>query len=437
MGDFNRLNIVPLLQGHGLKQVVNKSTCNDAILDKIITNLDSFYAPITLLSPIGRSDHNGVLWSPDSNHLKPPNKTQRKVIRPMRDSDVRQFGQWISSHDWSNVRDAGNVDAKCNEFYSDLNAAIDRFFPAKTIQVHSRDKLWVTPRIKALIKKRQAAFAKRSSDWHRLRNKVQREIREAKKKYYRDRVQRLKKQNPRAWYQFIKLQTSTSAPSITLDIPGLEPSDHQGIANAINDHFVNISIDIPRLDRDSLPTCFPCRPQDFPSVQPWNIYKYLKKVKPGKSCGPDGISTKLIQEFAVEFSVPITYIVNASLQEGTVPRQWKRSIVVPIPKESPANELTKLRPISLTDHFSKLVELVVYRLALGDIAHNIDSQQFGSRSNMSTAHYPVNLMEYVHATRTSSVTSRHLCSRTSPKRSILSNTTWQLTDCIAWVFVRR
>ena len=59
-----------------------------------------------------------------------------------------------------------------------------------------------------------------------------------------------------------------------------------------------------------------------------------KKVKSTKATGPDGISPKLVKEFAYELSSPVTDILNSSYK-GVVPKQWKQAIVVPIPKTKP------------------------------------------------------------------------------------------------------
>ena len=62
-----------------------------------------------------------------------------------------------------------------------------------------------------------------------------------------------------------------------------------------------------------------------------------------------------MKEFAYELSIPFTDILNASFTEGVVPSQWKKGIVVPVPKQKPPS-LDKLRPISLTSIFPKVAE---------------------------------------------------------------------------------
>ena len=85
--------------------------------------------------------------------------------------------------------------------------------------------------------------------------------------------------------------------------------------------------------------------------------------------------------------------------EGAVPPQWKRAVVVPIPKEKPAR-WNKLRPVSLTDHFAKVAEGFRAKWLLKDIdsKHHgkIDPNRYGNRKEVSTTHYFLKLMDTLH-----------------------------------------
>ena len=394
-GDMNRLNLSTLLTAHRLKQVVDKPTRHNIILDKIVTNLKQFYHPVELIAPIGQSDHNGILLKPK---ILPPhqNKTKIKQVRPMRESSIRSFGNWITQHDWSSVLNAQDVNEKCDSFYSELDPAIDNYFPLKSVRLHDDDKPWMTTKIKCLIRQRQRLFNFGSPDWTQIRNQIQREIEQAKIEFHHNRVHRLKQENPSSWYRYIKLMTSNKSTELQIDVPGVDEDDHIEVATAINTHLVKVAEDIPPLSHSSLPAYLPLREASAPKVHLWQVYHELRKTKVGKSCGPDGISSRLIREFALELTTPICDIINASLDQGIVPHQWKMSTIVPIPKTSPPS-IDKLRPIALTSHFAKLAELFVCKMLLADISGNIDHHQYGNRPGMSTSHYLVDLLEYLYS----------------------------------------
>ena len=174
---------------------------------------------------------------------------------------------------------------------------------------------------------------------------------------------------------------------------GTDPSDPKAVANSINDHFVSIGQHISPLNISGLPTYLPA-PEVLPEIYPWEVKSKLSKIGRKKAGGPDGIPSKLIREFSVELSDPLCHILNESFQEGTVPSQWKRAVVVPLPKSKPAT-WNQLRPVSLTDHFSKVAESFVTDWVMDDIEPQIDHGQFGSRKERSTTHYLVKLVDFI------------------------------------------
>ena len=89
----------------------------------------------------------------------------------------------------------------------------------------------------------------------------------------------------------------------------------------------------------------------------------------------------------------MTDLLNCSYQNGIVPVQWKKAVVIPLPKSSPPS-WDKLRPVSLTDHFAKLAETFITEWILSDIECNLDPNQFGNRKGMSTVKLINNLCSH-------------------------------------------
>merc|ERR1711874_590754 len=77
LGDFNDLNIDPILKICQLSQKVKVPTRGNSILDLILTNAcDSLYYPPYTIPKIGKSDHHPVVYDP--RLYKPPPQTHRK-----------------------------------------------------------------------------------------------------------------------------------------------------------------------------------------------------------------------------------------------------------------------------------------------------------------------------------------------------------------------
>ncbi|CAH1248899.1 GRASP [Branchiostoma lanceolatum] len=71
---------------------------------------------------------------------------KNKNSLPICEPGLSKFGRWITAHPWDEVYTATTTTDKANAFYTTLTAAIDKFFPAKTVKLHPEDKPWICPK---------------------------------------------------------------------------------------------------------------------------------------------------------------------------------------------------------------------------------------------------------------------------------------------------
>ena len=388
-GDLNHLEVDGLCKSHRLKQIVKNPTRGNNILDLIITNLSPLYSVPIITEPLDSndidgqpSDHNCIILHPSQRRIV--NHTVQKVSRPMKDSSIQHFGQWITAHEWHEVYSKLDVVEKSSAMYATINEKIQEFFPSKVTRLHNRDKPWMTPEIKTLINQRQLAFHNKESDrWKVLRNKAKDKIKLAKNSFYNEKIKSLKNQNASEWHRHIKNLANLSQSEAIFHIDGIDPEDLKGIANSINKSLCLVTQSLAPIDLAALPAFLPAEPA--PTIQPWEVYEKLKRVNTRKAAGPDQIPGRLIKEFACELSEPLADIINHSLQDGIVPLEWKSATVVPLPKSKPPST-SEIRPISLTSLLSKVAESFITQWTLKDILPQIDSQQFGCLPGRSTTH---------------------------------------------------
>jgi hypothetical protein len=89
----------------GLKQTVQVPTRGDNTLDLIFTNISKYYNVPTTQAPLGTSDHLIILWK--SKVIEKSKYVTRKVlVRPIKESGLEAFGQWLSTHQWTAVETA-------------------------------------------------------------------------------------------------------------------------------------------------------------------------------------------------------------------------------------------------------------------------------------------------------------------------------------------
>ncbi|XP_035686639.1 uncharacterized protein LOC118422899 [Branchiostoma floridae] len=358
IGDINRLDVSAICSEHSLKPVVTVPTRENAILDQVLASdaLAQCYQPPTADPSVDASDHNVVIW-PSKSRYSMQNKIVKKIVRPLRQSDLRSFGGWITEHHWGEVYSAVSATDKCLAFYSTLCSAMEKYFPPKVVRLHEREKPWMTPGLKALILLRQKAFKERYlPELKRLRKKIIHTI-QLLKTFYQQNIKAV------------------------------------DVANAINTHLAAASQKHAPLRIEDLPAYLPS-PAPPPTVSVWDMWNRLRNVKIGKATGPDGISPRIIREFSFELSQPLCDILNTSLCQGEVPDMFKDADVVPIPKEMPPR-LEKLRPISLTPIFAKVCEGIVRDWCMQDIPPNLDPRLFGSLHGCSTVHYLTRLVHNI------------------------------------------
>ncbi|WP_411025547.1 hypothetical protein, partial [Salmonella sp. s55004] len=63
------------------------------------------------------------------------------------------------------------------------------------------------------------------------------------------------------------------------------------------------------------------------------VEKRLRCLSQFKACGPDGVHPFLLKRFANFLAVPLALIYQRSMDEGSVPDDWKCANVAPIFKK--------------------------------------------------------------------------------------------------------
>ena len=105
-------------------------------------------------------------------------------------------------------------------------------------------------------------------------------------------------------------------------------------------------------------------------IDPNNLIKTAKTLKPKLSSGYDNISNKLLLYIIEDIAEPFTHIVNLSFSSGIVPANMKIAKSIPIHKSGDTTSLNQYRPISLLPVFSKLTEKLMYNQIMSFIERN-------------------------------------------------------------------
>ncbi|KAK7888821.1 hypothetical protein WMY93_024381 [Mugilogobius chulae] len=114
------------------------------------------------------------------------------------------------------------------------------------------------------------------------------------------------------------------------------------------------------------------------------VRQVLRRINSGKAAGPDNIPGRVLKACSSELADVFMDIFNLSLAQESVPRCFKSTIIVPLPKKTPVSSLNDYRPIALTPIIMKCFEKIVMSHIKKCIPPNLDPYQYAYRQNRST-----------------------------------------------------
>ena len=417
-GDRNEMSISPLLDSiPKLRQIVTKNTCNGKVLDVLLLSIPEHYPTPLIIPPVPAddpasgcpSDHDTVIATPLSNtglNLN-TNEYTTKISRPLPDSGITEFGQWITQQDWRCIKPTDQPDQQVTALQETLTLNLKRIFPTKEAKFSIKDKPYINADIKKLdrLKKREYRKHGKSKKWLELHAKFELKLEKAALDHLNKNVRSLKESDPGKAYTTLKKMGAQ--PGDMLDEGSFTLLNHleanltnKEAVDKIAAHFAEISQEYPPINADNLPQ----RVKDklssklqeiIPKLDEIEVYQQIIKAKKPKSGVPGDLPRRLVQEFAPELATPITQIYNNIISTGNWPRSWKVEFGIPLQKvENPKNE-DELRIISLTSFFSKVFEKFVMDWLLEHIGHHIDRAQYGGLKGNSVAHYLIDLINFV------------------------------------------
>ncbi len=107
-------------------------------------------------------------------------------------------------------------------------------------------------------------------------------------------------------------------------------------------------------------------------------------MKVRKAAGPDGITVRVLRSCVDQLAGLFTSIFNESLATSVVPTSFKKSVIIPVPKNNKPSCLNDYRPVALTSIVMKVFERFVKKHICFSIPVMLDPLQFAYHSNRST-----------------------------------------------------
>ena len=367
---------------------------NPTTLDLVFTNEEGMIDTVQTASPLGKSDHCLLYFhfncytrrtenaSLRYNYKKADKEKLRKRMKTnwdekLKDPDVDK--QWTTIK--NRLLDSQEESVpKCNANWSKAKGKIPLNDKAiKTIR--RKHRAW-----QRYIETREES---KRLEYVKLRNQVKKLTRSALLDIERDIAKSVKK-DPKKFWAYVNRRTKTKSTIPDLEVQDgdrtYRADDNELKAEALGKFFASVFITEPPGDTPLLGLGPQWHFRQHNVVTKEKIRKKIKKMKLGKSAGPDEISPWLLKETEEELLEPLEILFRNSITQMKLPTEWKKARVTAIHKKGPKHLCTNYRPVSLTSIIGKLLESLIRDVIMQHMIENnlLSKRQYGFLPGRST-----------------------------------------------------
>ena len=394
-----------LIQRNAMRQLIREPThVKGNTLDLVLVEENMFeYVDIVTSVEPRISDHNliSLTITTDTNDMtEGPSKKRFNFNR----AKYEEIGPMFE-----NVKEqmtGKNANAMWSMGKNTVHEALDKHVPK--LLDKPKGQPWMTRSIKRLM--RQSCNVYRSNKTSKnpdfelqklLENTVKKEICSAKKQFIDTHLtEELTNGNTKPLFRYINKHKGESN-----QISSLDTAETDTIPNVLADFFASVFTPEDDIPENTTPSTNKRKIK----VSKNGIISLIKSLDARKTSGPDHIGPYTIKSLVANVSAfvdCIKMIYEKSLEEGNVPDDWKKAVVVPVFKSGSRSNPGNYRPISLTCILGKLLEHIIASQMWDFIDEEdlITSRQHGFRKRLSTT---TQLLHVVHNAAKSTNEKQH------------------------------
>ena len=240
-----------------------------------------------------------------------------------------------------------------------------------------RKSKWITEEILAMMENRQKIRVRKSKEYRDLDRQIKTHCKEAKEKWLNDKCAEIEKQYGKNNTVHQRINDLTNRKSCSSSSGCIKAKDgtilleKRDIMNRWTEYIGELFDD----ERHAIQTFSTVT--DGAKILQSEVRTAVTMMNKGKSAGPDGIVTEMIEaleDFGIE---ELTKIINKIYEEGNIPEELCKSIFIALPKKPGAVDCEKYRTISLISHVTKIILRILLLRARSRITPEIGLEQFG------------------------------------------------------------
>jgi hypothetical protein len=341
-------------QDFGLKQIIQKPTRNQYLLDLVLTNIHRATAKV--LACI--ADHSMILVCIPME--VPCVNSHERDVWCYRDQDSDGLRSALSVADWSSLV-LLPVDQSADVVADTICKAMREFIPKRKLKVRKCSHPWMTQEVLQLVAHKQCARG--TAEMNASAIACSRGISQAYNAY----VQRVWHDmsmltlSSKLWWK--KARELTEQKGKMGNVPALINDAGEWLTEAKPkaDLFASTfagksSLPVQRLEDPLLQMVSTAAQTHLAVITPAMVCAVLSELDPRSATGPDLIPARVLKEYSKELSVPISQLIGHILDCGVWPECWTKHWIVPIYKRKAVFKPGNYRGVHLTAQLSKVVE---------------------------------------------------------------------------------
>ena len=307
------------------------------------------------------------------------------------------FAAHLAQQPWEELAQL-SVNEMAQQFGELFLEVLDLHAPVRMVGKRTRETPRPSKELQRLRRQRDNARSKgQKSKLRELRRQCTKLSQLEAQNHVKQRISR----GPNEVWRFIKEITGTESSSAGTIRQQQQALSSQRAADTFNDFFLskiqNIRDNIGVTTTDPLSgarrraqrlNIRDCNSFAFCTVTEETIVRIIRALR-GSRC-PDafGISPAALKIAPEIVSLPLTWIINACIREGTFPEIWKQARVLPVHKKGAKDNVQNYRPISILPAASKVLEEVLRCQLVNHIEMEriLPESQYGFRPGYSTLH---------------------------------------------------
>ncbi len=388
-----------LCQQQNLSYLVSSPTritnSTATVLDQILTNSINFVQEVNVTPPISSNDHC-TISALLSFKIKKDLAYQR-LMWDFKKADFSKFCSAVTEADFDKCFETDDIDEICKNWTDLFLTVAKSTIPNKFATVRPNDSPWYTNDLRILKRRMLRSFHKHKmsmseDNWDKYvrdRNAYKTGLDNAEGSYKKSLTESLaSNRNSKSWWLTVKWLLGKRGDSSYhyLNVDNQQVTESNKKAQAFNDFFLshsNIDDKNARLPENCN---YSGNGLDAVKASENEISDIIHSIDTSKATGPDGISPRLLREAGNSIVPSLTRLINLSLLQCKIPKQWKLVHVVPLFKKGDKHERNNYRPVSLLPCVSKILERIVFKYLFNYLRDNglLSKDQSGFQPGDST-----------------------------------------------------